>query len=189
MDRDRIERLLAVIGVVGCALLALALHRAGKDAYYTLSTVGSVASLVGLGIVLLQLQSIKRVSEATSRAVSDTRAQLILNVSIADVSRLIKLIEQVQSSAGDGKFELAHSKLQDARILLIQLSSHPVFPRAVAADKLSAMLSTIGITLTSLYGAAYSADKRIDSTRMHRALEIVIEAMVKFENHLKFEGN
>jgi len=101
---------LSIGGIAISAILALKLAREGKSLSDIVSTVGSVASFFGLIIALLQIKSVKEITETTQRAIAETREQLIVNISISELAKAIKLIEQIQTYLRYNEFHLAHTR-------------------------------------------------------------------------------
>jgi len=150
------------------------------------SSVGSVASFFGLIIALLQIRSVKEITEATQRAIKETRAQLIVNISISDLAKAIKLIEQIQTYLLYNKLDLAYLRLQDLRILLLQFGSNPQFLRKTTRETYDSLLQNIGIHLINLSDAVLRG-KIVRLPVVNRTLGHAIEVLVAFENELKFD--
>jgi len=178
---------LSLCGIAFCFAIAFKLVREGKSTAEVISAVGSVASFVGLLIALLQIRSVKEISEATQAAVTETKAQLIGNISISDLSKAVKLIEQVQTYLGYNKFDLAYLRMLDLRILLIQFGGNPRFLGTTGRTKYEGLLQNIGIHVINLFDAAFRA-KIIRIAVVNQTLENAVGILVAFENELKFGG-
>lgn len=178
--------ILSIIGVVISLLLAMKLQKEGKGIYEIVSVVGSVASLFGLIIAILQISSLKKIAEETNRAVEETKAELIQSISISDVSKAIKLIEQIQMYAGNKKFEAAHLRLQDLRILLIQFKGNAQSVRLNDKGKYDDLLADLGIHISNLYNTIFMKEKSINIVVLNQTLEDVAAILASLENELKF---
>lgn len=183
---ERIQAWTAAVAVLICTALGYALFRDGKDWSVIISAVSSVAGIFGLPLVLIQLYAVKRVANAAAEAARDTAARLDLAISIADVVRATKMIEQVQSYAGDAKYELARSRLQDVRTVLLQLGTHPNFNSIVEEQNYNRLVGKVGVDLNNLYAVIYDPDQRFDAEKMSRTLESIVATLVKFEHRMKF---
>lgn len=169
--------------MVICSGLFLKLWRDGRSLLEIISAVGSIASLFGLIIAILQIQSVKVISVATQRAVADTKAQLVQNISISDLAQAIKLIEQIQEYLGYSKFELAYVRLQDLRVLLIQfVAAHSI--EEYEREEYENLLKDIGIHSVNLYDAVYK-DKVIRVSGINKTLHKALEILIASENQLK----
>jgi hypothetical protein len=173
----------SIIGIVICMGLGTALYKQGKGIGDIVSAVGSVASFFGLIIAILQIASVRQISEATNKAVRETRADLVSAVSISDLSKAIKLIEQIQTLLGNNKLELAHLRLQDLRTLLLQFGSNLQVERRSDYEQL---LTKIGVHIVNLFSAIFKG-KKVDVGIINQTLEAVIALLVTLENELKFK--
>jgi translation initiation factor 2 beta subunit (eIF-2beta)/eIF-5 len=185
---DRINYSACFIAILCCALVGLLSYNAGQATSTILSNMGNVASFFGFLIVMVQLQYVKRVSEETKHAVEDTQKSLMSAISIADISKTIKLIEQVQIYVGQDKYELAWVRLKDVRFYFTQLSSHPEFSKenTSSGEKTS---QSIGVHLNNLH-TAYSQSKKFDPSKLNITLEKMLNVLLKVEHNLKFpKGN
>ena len=162
--------------------------RDGKPLSEIISAVGSVASVVALVIAIAQIIAVKKTAVATQRAVEQTKNQLLLNTSISDLSKAIKLTEQIQTYLGSTKFEIAHLKLQELRILLVQFKGSALFVNETDPIQYSNLLREIGIHIINLYSAVFRA-KVIQIASVNKTLENVIETLVAVEQKLTLMEN
>lgn len=174
-------------GIGLSAALAVILAREGKSPSEIVSAVGSIASFFGLIIALLQIKSVKEITTATQRAIAETRAQLIINISISELAKAVKLIEQIQTYFGYGKYDLAYIRLQDLRILLVQFGGNEQFLATTGRNSYEDLLQNIGIHLVNLYDAVFR-EKIIRIAIVNQTLEKAVGVLVSFENELKFHG-
>jgi hypothetical protein len=177
---------LVATGIVATAVVALLLLRAGREAAVVLSAAGSVASLFGLIIIAIEVLSLRGVAESTRQAVEGTQAEIAASISLADISRALRSIEQVQSFARDGKYELAHMRLQDVRDLLVRLRDNPRFSPSLKPKQFRELLSSVGAELSGLYDSAYDSTTEFDSRRLYQNMERLVIVLVSFENQLRF---
>jgi hypothetical protein len=126
---------------------------AGLSLDAILSGLGSIASLVGVAVALVQLHSIKQTSEATEKAVRDTHQALINTLTVSDVSKALRLVEEVQAYAGESKHESARLRLQDLHHLLIQFKNDDDLQCLIDQEKYAHLLTTVGIDLHNLYNS------------------------------------
>lgn len=181
---------LSIVGILVCGAIGVKLYYGGKGALDIFSAVGSVASLFGLAIAIIQIDSVKKTTEATKFAVEETRKQLLINISIADVARAIKLIEQIQVQIGGKKYELAHLRMQDLRASLLQFRGHERFKESTVDADFNAILKNVSIHIINLFNAIYTKEKDINIAVINQTLEDTAKVLVTFEDHLKFNrGN
>lgn len=180
--------ILSIIGIIASLWVAGTLFREGKDLNTIVSAIGSVASLFGLVIAIIQLYGLRQITEATKRAVSDTRAQLILQISISDITRARKTIEQIQHHAKHNENSLTHLRLQDLRTILLQFSSDKRFVSLVDKHSYADLLSDIGIHTRNIYNTMIDKSKPIDVTVINQTLEDCSTLLTTLETQLKYSG-
>jgi len=151
------------------------------------SAVGSMASFFGLIIAILQIKSVKEITIATQHAIAETKAHLITNISISELAKAVKLIDEIQTYLGLGKYDAAYMRLKDLRILLVQFGGNSQFLQISGRENYEDLLQNIGIHLVNLYDAVFKA-KVIRIAIMNHTLENAIGMLVAFENELKFNG-
>lgn len=180
--------MLAITAILVCGVLWIKLARDGKSWSESISAVGSVASLVALVIAIAQILAVKKTAAATQQAVEQTKIQLLLNISISDLSKAIKLTEQIQTYLGLTKFEIAHLKLQELRILLVHFKGSALFVNQTDQVQYSNLLKEIGIHIVNLYNAVFKG-KVIQIAHVNKTLESVIETLVAVEQKLTLMEN
>ncbi len=161
-------------------------YRQGRNPTEILAAVGSVASVFGLLIAIVQILAVKRVTDATHSAVKETKEQLISRISLADVAKASSIVEQIQMQLMNRKFELAHLRLQDLRSLLMQFRAGHLSNDRVN-EHYDELLKNVGIHSENLFGAIYKK-KTIDITVINHTLQGVIDILVAAENDLTFGG-
>ncbi len=179
--------LLSIGGLGLCVLLAIKLRSEAKPTTEILSAVGSVASFLGLVIALLQIKSVKEITVATQQAIVETRDRLIINISISELGKAFKLIEEIQTYLGNGKYDAAYIRLKDLRILLVQFGGNARFLQITGRENHENLLKNIGVHIINLYDAVFRA-KIIRIGVVNQTLENVVGILVAFENELKFDG-
>jgi hypothetical protein len=169
-----------------CSVLSLMFYRQSRNPTEILAAVGSVASLFGLVIAIVQILAVKKVTDATHTAVKETKVQLIGRISLADVAKATRVVEQIQTQLVNKKFELAHLRLQDLRAMLMQFQAGHLLKDS-ATGQYDELLKTVGIHSENLYAAIYK-NKTIDITVINHTLQGVIDILVTAENDLTFGG-
>jgi DNA-binding protein len=178
--------LLSVIGIIISGAVGVILRQQGQGLYEIVSAVGSVASLFGLAIAIVQLSSLKEISQETKRAVQETQDKLVQNISIADVSKAIKMIEQIQMHVGLKRYESAHLRLQDLKSLLIQFKQNSQFSKIAVESNYDDLYSDLIIHTLNIYDLVFLAGKELNSSVLNKTLENIGAILVSFENQLKF---
>jgi hypothetical protein len=185
---DKAAWTVAIIGLLLCVTLAVRLQRADMPLLTTVSAVGSVASFVGLLIVAIQLMGVKNATTAAVIAAKETRDSISTMLALADVSRTIKLIEQVQNDVGSSRYEVARVRLQDVRANLVHFQPSIARLGEEEASRFEQLLTNTSVDLTNLYSAAQGSGKPLNAARFAKGLEDLIALLLKAERHFKMQG-
>ena len=179
---DRLAIGIAVAALVTAAVVGAITSHTGASTLDTFSAIGSVASLFGLAIVVVQIIALRRISLATADAVREAQRRLVHGLSVAEVSRTVKLVQQAQTYVGEKQFEAARITLQDVRGAIIQLSGNQQFPQVVPGARLERLLADIGTDLLNLFNVAYDIDqKAVDVHVLNAHFEELIEVLLQLE--------
>jgi hypothetical protein len=176
----------SIIGISVCAVLSVLFYRQGRTLPEILAIVGSVASLFGLLIAIMQILAVKKVADATHAAVNETRARLVSRISLADVAKATRIVEQIMTHLMNKKLELAHLRLQDLREMLMQFRAGS-FLNGETTAQYDQLLTNVGIHSENLFSAIYK-DKSIDVRVINHTLQCIVEILVKAENELTYRG-
>jgi hypothetical protein len=177
---------LSIIGIFVCGSLTLMFYRQGRNPTETLAAVGSVASVFGLVIAIVEILAVKKVTDATHIAVKETKDQLVSRISLADVAKATRIVEQIQTQLVNKKFELAHVRLQDLREMLMQFRAGRLLKDG-QNEQYDELLKNMGIHSENLYTAIYK-NRSIDITVINHTLQSMVEILVTAENELTFGG-
>src|ERR1700754_167651 len=85
-----------------------------------LSLLGTFLELYGLIIMFLELLEVKRTTELLQIAVNTTKTKFQSILSLSDISRSGKTIEEIQAYLGNEKLQMAYLRLKDLRKILIE---------------------------------------------------------------------
>ncbi len=130
--------------------------------------------------------AVKKVTVATHAAVKETKEQLIGRISLADVAKATRIVEQIQTQLVNKKFELAHLRLQDLREMLMQFRAGRLLKDG-QNEQYDELLTTVGIHSENLLSAIYK-NKTINILVINHTLQGIVEILVTAENDLTFGG-
>ena len=184
---NQVSITLVFIGVLLAIILVWRLPAAERNLINVTALVGSIASAFGLLIAVLQILSLKKITEATQEAVQETKDKLRRVISLSDVSRAIKLIEEIQNYASEEKYQLARLRLQDLRSLLLQFSGNADFGEIVEPELYERFLEDVNLSVVNLYDIMVGRKKRFDHSKLNQTLEKIVTILIQLENKLKFE--
>jgi hypothetical protein len=178
----------ATVGLVLCVVLAVRLNSSDAALLTIVSAVGSLASFIGLLVVAIQLIGVRKAASAAVGAATETRDSIRMLLALADVSKTIKLIEQVQNDVGAARYEVARVRLQDVRANLVHFQPSIARLGQHEAQRFDELLSNISIDLTNLYNASQAKGKPLNAARFSKGLEELIALLLKAERHFKLQG-
>lgn len=179
--RKSLSYLIALAGLLVCVVVGIRASKDGQGFYAIVSLVGSVASLFALFIAIVQLISIERISEATNKAVERTKDNIIHAISLADVSRAMKLIEGVQSHASSNEHRLTHLRLGDIRQILVQLMAIGELNKI---EKCEPLLIEVEKHILNLYKVITEQREEFNPSGLNKTLEHLNTVLIKFQIHL-----
>jgi hypothetical protein len=81
---------------------------------------GTYLSLIGILISISQIQDVASINESTKKAIDDSIHRLNQLVVIADLSKAIKIIEEVQQFIQQHNYPIALIRMKDLKTILIQ---------------------------------------------------------------------
>jgi len=85
---------------------------------------GTYLSLFGIIISYLQIKSVKDTNELTKQAIADSLQRLNQLVVIADLSKAIKIIEEIQLFIQQQNYPIALIRMKDLKTIIIQAKHH-----------------------------------------------------------------
>jgi len=81
---------------------------------------GTYLSLIGILISISQIQDVASINESTKQAIDDSIHRLNQLVVIADLSKAIKIIEEIQQFIQQHNYPIALIRMKDLKTILIQ---------------------------------------------------------------------
>ena len=94
-----------------------------------ITAIGSICSIVALVYLIYQIVSLKKSSEITQKAINETKDVIIHNISLSEISKTNKTIQEIQNYNRAEKYELSIMRLQEVKKFLINLKSYnPINP-------------------------------------------------------------
>jgi predicted PurR-regulated permease PerM len=145
-----------------------------------ISIYGTYASLFALAITLVQVISIKSISEETQRQVQkyENKSEQIYLVS--NLPKHIRFIREAKQYINTDEYKLALLRLTDVKDFLNTLNHSSL---DIVKDD-TEILSTLGIDMVNIEDAAYR-EKVIINKDITNNLEVLISALSKLENNSK----
>lgn len=143
--------------------------------------LGGVASVIGLLIVFFQVKTVKNIS-------LETKNSIFKLISLSDVTKSIKLIQEIQNYNRLLKFEIVFIKLQELKHYLIEYKSDEHFVNLGMDKKIKRFLVDIDINIQELEGYMNSNNNtknEMDITKVNILLEQVSNLLIESQSYIK----
>jgi hypothetical protein len=179
--------LIILAGIIISFLILYVLNNQKKlDIINGIGIVGSIASLVGISIAYLQILSVKRISESTNRAIDTTLNELMKSFSISDLSKAIKLIQEIQSLIRAEKQESALLRMQDLKSILIQIKHIKILDGKYENEDYKTLNTNLNIDISNINMYLIKQKAGISFPKICENLESVTTFFAELENNLKY---
>ncbi len=184
---NRLLYILILIGLIGVFVIISSLQAEEKSIVNIVNIVGTVFSIVAFIIAIIQLNSIKKISIITNSTIEETKNKLKNSFSISDVSRGIKIIQEIQNYMSTDKYELARMRLQDLKPILIQLEQSVEFVSIFdSKDSYENSVLEIEVNISNFYDVI-QGKRKINIGKLKLTLEKLSSVLIKYEQKLKFK--
>ena len=138
-----------------------------------ISIIGSLLSLIGVIIALVQISKTRRAAEAAKDAALQTQKDISHNLSISDVSTCLKHLEEIKSFARYEKYEAAQIRSGDLISQLIQIQeilSSSNQAHQIEFDKIISQLSQLRSKFEKKLA---DSSVKIDNTAVNEQLSLI----------------
>lgn len=134
------------------------------------SAAGSVLSLIGVVIAIIQIRKVRTSSDAAKNAALHTSVALQLNMSMIDISGCINLIEEIKTLVRSGRYEAALLRVSDLMGKMIQIKSFPTTPNMASMEGMQSMLAQLGVLRDLLERKIHKASTQISQSQVNKTL-------------------
>lgn len=148
------------------------------------TVIGTVCSLVGLAIAYTNIIALKKSSDETKNKIEETLRKVNQLNSLIDISRAIKINQEIQNYIRSEKIELAHLRTVDLKYTLLQFQSNIQLSEMTNDDSYNKLIINIGIDLNSINEYLISK-KKLNFSKLISNLEGLSTFLTKFEIKLK----
>jgi hypothetical protein len=184
-------RVLAIIiFLIGTLLIwALYNHMAiyDKTLVNGFTLFGTYFSLYGIAVAYLQIQSVNKVSKETKKAVDMSLMRLNQVLSVSELSKANKIIQEIQSFIITEKLEIALMRMKDLKSILIQVKYNNDLSSYTNDGVYNKNITDLGTDIINLHDLIIGKKKGINSSRLNQNLENIATTLTEFENRLKYK--
>jgi len=179
--------LVFIFGVIGVTILYNSIKPELKNIVNLFTIYGTFATLYGLFLGYLQIYSIKQTSQQTKTAVDKSLVRINQVLSISEISKASKVIQEIQTSILHNRNELALIRMKDLKQILIQVKFNPDLIEYTQNGKYKRNITDLSIDITNLNDLILNNKTGINLTKININLENLATILSEFENKLKFE--
>lgn len=185
------ERIWAIIGfIIGTMIVGIIFYFmpvSEKTVVNAFTLFGTFLSLFGLGIAYLQIHSINTTSKQTKTAVEKSLLRINQVLSVSDLSKANKTIQEIQGFIITEKHEIALMRMRDLKSILIQVKYNNDLTEYTDNGVYNQNITDLGSDINSLHDLILSNKKGVNFSKMNQNLENIATVLTDFENKLKYK--
>jgi hypothetical protein len=186
---DSQKKTILVFGLGTIAVLCLFYFLESKDKtlvnFFTL--FGTFASLFGLWLAYMQILSLKISNDATKLAVDKSLNRINQVLSVSELSKANKIIQEIQSSNINNKHELSLLRMKDLKHILIQIKFNTELNIYTETNTYNKNITDLSIDISNLNDFILGTKRGVNFSKLNSNLEELSTTLSEFENKLKFE--
>ncbi len=154
-----------------------------------ISFSGTYSSIYGIIVAYFQILSVKETAEITKQKVEDANNRVMKLLSISDISKAIKIVQEVQNYLLSNKDESSIIRLKDLKSILIQLKYNSEVNELTKSDNFIDSLNTISIHMENLNHNLIGTKTGLNKAKIISDLEKIENQLNELEGQLKFGKN
>lgn len=152
-----------------------------------LSLIGSIASIIGIPLSLWQIFKIKSNTDASRKAIEETKGEIQRVASISDLAKVAEIIKHIQDSISEQKDDIALFRLKELKSIIIELKERPILDSTDFKEKISRHIVTIGADIINLHNLTLSVSTQIKRDIIVKHLEQVSDIIIEAQSRLKYQ--
>ncbi len=180
---------LFIIGILGASIVILVLPKESRTILNYISVIGTFASVFGLIIAYLQILSLKNTSESIETAVDSSIYRLNTLLSVSELAKSKKLIEEIQIMLQHDSYEAALIRLKDLKELLIQTKFNIDLQKPTNTREYKNIIVNTGIDINTISDFIFKVKDKISKIDIINNLEVTRTKIIEFENELKYNNH
>ena len=122
---QKVTILFFIIGLLVIIILYYNLNETQKNTVNFISIFGTFLSFFGIVFAFLQLENLKEINNNTNIEVKKSLNRVNDILSISELSKGVKIIQEIQTSIHNEKYELSLIRMKDLKYILIQTKHNP----------------------------------------------------------------
>lgn len=186
-DSQKKTILYFVLGTIIIIILFFYLDKCDRTIVNFFTLFGTFASIFGLWIAYIQIISLKLTNEKTKTAVENSLNKINQMLSVSELSKAIKIIQEIQTSNINGKHEVSLIRMKDLKSILIQIKYNSELNIYTETSIYNQNITDISIDINNLNDLLIGKKKGLNFSKLNSNLEELSTTITEFENKLKFE--
>ncbi|MCJ8290467.1 MAG: hypothetical protein HRT58_12440 [Crocinitomicaceae bacterium] len=172
-------------GVLGIYVSIYLFQESDKTLPNYATVIGSICSLVGLAIAYINILALKRKSNEMSDQLNLTLQKVNQLNSISEISKAIKINQEIQEFLRNNKIDLAHLRTQDFKYMLLHFNNDVGLDDLTSDKSYLQLVMDLGIDLNSLNCVLMNPNRKVSYPKIVKNLENLSTHLTKFELRLK----
>lgn len=177
--------IITAIGILGIIFTILFFKESDKTLPNYATVIGTICSLVGLAIAYINITALKSESFKMSNQINLTLQKVNQLNSISEISKAIKINQEIQQFIRDGKIELAHLRTLDLKYMLLHFNNDIQLKELTINDIYKQLVIDFGIDLNSINDNLINQKRKVDYSKIVKNLEELSTYLTQFELKLK----
>lgn len=153
-----------------------------------LAIAGAIASTFGLLIIFIQVSAIRSTTDAAHMAAQSTHDEVMSFLLALDITRTVKLVQEIQLFNRSKRFEIAIIRMQDLKYVLRNILNNSRFSELIDHQRYQDHINKISLQIGSLEKEFQQPSKKINTARMNKVFELVLNDLVDIDTRLKQKG-
>ncbi|WP_026951302.1 hypothetical protein [Algoriphagus mannitolivorans] len=176
---------ISIIGVVGIILCIYFFEDSDKTLPNYATVIGTICSIVGLSIAYINILALKEESIIISKQIHLTLEKVNQLNSLSEISKAIKVNQEIQEFLRNEKIELARLRTLDLKYMLLHFNNDLLLNELTSDEEYKKLILDFGIDLNSLNETLINSKRKVDFTKVVKNLEELSTYLTKFELKLK----
>lgn len=174
-----------VVVVVVCVLAALLVLDANEKVFHALDALAIFTTIIGLFLVADQLVKMETAATAAQTAATKATGSLTFLLRATEISRVVKLIDEVKQCNRDKKRDIAILRLQDIRNDLIFLMNNNLMKPKIDEVRFYGFVQDLGLLINGIDKDIQRQTSAVNYVDANKRLDGIAEALVTLDSQLK----
>jgi hypothetical protein len=151
-----------------------------------ITVLGTYLSLLGIVISYFQIKSVKDINEKTKTAIEKSLQRLNQLVVVADLSKAIKIIEEIQQFIQQKNYAIVLIRMKDLKSILIQAKHNEEANKLIEYESFCINLNELIVDIKNMHEFTTGYKKTsLNFSKIANHLEDLSTTLTAFEHKLK----